>query len=134
MDNEEILSLFSQTNWDGIDKESVYSATKACKQIVGAFPDAGWIDRSEKVGYWFVAGRDDLVHVTGRIDGWTVVAQRPKWVSTEAQLQGTPNTAAFVLTLTLKPVHGDEIKMKGSGPAASALLTFFQGHLSKIGA
>jgi hypothetical protein len=133
VDNEEILALFSNTRWDDIDKESVYSATKACKQIVGAFPDAGWIDRSEKIGYWFVAGRDDLVHVTGGIDNWMVSLQRPKWASTEAVLLGAPNAPSFALTLTLKSTHGDEIKMKGSGHSAHGLLAFFQGHLSKIG-
>ena len=133
MDNEEILALFTQTNWDDIDTESVVSATKACKHIVGAFPDAGWIDRSEKVGFWFVAGRDDLVHVTGVVNNWAVTAQRPKWVSTEALLHGVPNSASFVLSLTLKSTDGNEIKMRANGPAANGLLAFFQGHLSKIG-
>lgn len=133
MDNEEILSLFTQVSWDDIDKESVYSATKACKHIVGAYPDAGWIDRSEKIGYWFVAGRDDLVHVTGTINNWTVTAQRPKWASTEALLHGVPNGQSFALTLTLKSTDGNEIKMRATGPAANSLLGFFQAHLSKIG-
>jgi len=133
VDNEEILSLFGQTKLDDLDKESVYSATKACKQIVGAFPDAGWIERSEKIGYWFVAGRDDLVHVTGAIDNWTVSIQRPTWASAEAVLQGAPNSPSFAMTLTLKSTHGDELKMRGHGHSANGLLTFYQGHLSKIG-
>jgi hypothetical protein len=132
VDNEEILSLFSRTRWDDIDKESVYSATKACKEIVGAYPDAGWIERLEQFGYWFVAGRDELVHVTGTIDNWTVSIQRPKWAGMEALLQGLPNTASFAMALTLKSALG-ETRMRGDGHSANALLAFFQGHLSKIG-
>jgi hypothetical protein len=88
VDNEEILALFSQSHWDDIDKESACSATKACKQVVGAYPDAGWVDRAAKVGYWFVAGRDDLVHVTGSHNDWIIVTQRPQWASSMVQLQG----------------------------------------------
>ena len=132
VDKENALALFRQSNFDNVDTNAAWSAVNACEHS-GMPPDAGWIQKSEKVGYWFTSGKA-LIHVTGiTTTTWSVVITRPRWVSVKIELSGQPaDSPSFGFKLEMFSEKGAPVQMEGLGRSAEYLQQFYQNSLLKM--